>query len=315
MDTIHGDAADLEKTLQQLQKQLNKKQQFEESVSTIKSLLQKLYSSASPSIQNLFYTVICRTATVLKTRYTSPGFWNAGLALFIEAEQLISGTAEKKHLLSCIAQAREHLGEVENRSEDVVPAQTRTNRGFLFEGHLTVDPEPPQPDWLVQSNLLTAAATLFSGESSDGQAGRTPEEATDMVRRLVERLDEIVPMILDDGPVAPRAPPASKELVAKLPVTIVTEEILLKLGKDAGCAICTENLVLNDKMQELPCKHVFHPACSKPWLDEHNSCPVCRFELQTDDHAYESWKEREKEAEEDRKGAANAIRGGEYMYV
>ena len=30
---------------------------------------------------------------------------------------------------------------------------------------------------------------------------------------------------------------------------------------------------------------------------------------------YENWKEREKEAEEDRKGAANAIRGGEYMYV
>lgn len=51
------------------------------------------------------------------------------------------------------------------------------------------------------------------------------------------------------------------------------------------------------------------------WQDEHNSCPICRHELKTDDHAYESWKEREKEAEEERKGAANAVRGGEYMYV
>lgn len=49
--------------------------------------------------------------------------------------------------------------------------------------------------------------------------------------------------------------------------------------------------------------------------DEHNSCPICRHELLTDDHKYESWKEREKEAAEERKGAANALRGGEYMYV
>ena len=51
------------------------------------------------------------------------------------------------------------------------------------------------------------------------------------------------------------------------------------------------------------------------WQDEHNSCPICRHELRTDDHEYESRKEREKEAEEERKGAANAVREGEYMYV
>lgn len=69
-----------------------------------------------------------------------------------------------------------------------------------------------------------------------------------------------------EGDSAPRAPPASKEVVAKLPVITITNEILAKLGPDAECAICKENLVVDDNMQEMPCKHTFHPPCLKPWL-------------------------------------------------
>lgn len=72
--------------------------------------------------------------------------------------------------------------------------------------------------------------------------------------------------MLDDGPAAPRAPPASKQVVANLPVITVTDEFLMKLVADAECAICREVLVVDDKMQELPCKHMFHPPCLKPWL-------------------------------------------------
>jgi E3 ubiquitin-protein ligase AIP2 len=72
--------------------------------------------------------------------------------------------------------------------------------------------------------------------------------------------------IPENDAVPRRVPPASKEVVAKLPVITLDEEILAKLGKDAECAICRENLVVSDKMQELPCKHTFHPPCLKPWL-------------------------------------------------
>ncbi|CAL0332210.1 unnamed protein product [Lupinus luteus] len=303
--------------LEELKKQLGKKQHFESAVSSLKSLLQRSYQSASPSLRKSFYTVICRVSTVLKTRYTAPGFWNAGLGLFEQAHLLVSEPSEKQHLKACIAQAREHLHVEDNPSQPLQPRQNHTNAGYLFEGHLTVDPEPPQPQWLVHENLLSTAATLFAAETSQGSVANdtTPENTANVLQELLTRLEEVVPLMVDDGPVAPRVPPASKEVVAKLPVITLTEEILAKLGKDAECAICREELVLNDKMQELPCKHTFHPPCLKPWLDEHNSCPICRYELQTDDHAYESWKEREKEAEEERKGAENAIRGGEYMYV
>lgn len=63
-----------------------------------------------------------------------------------------------------------------------------------------------------------------------------------------------------------RPPPASKEVVANLPVVTVTDEVLARLGSETQCAVCRENLAIGDKMQELPCKHLFHPPCLKPWL-------------------------------------------------
>lgn len=319
----------LKQKLQELQKQLGKKLMFEEAVSSIRSLLHQFYPSASPSLRNSFFTVISRVATILKTRYTSPGFWSAGLGLFLEAEQLVSESSENQHLKTCIARAREQLSEIENQPEE--SAQNRRNQGYLFEGHLTVDQEPPPPQWLVQSNLMSAlAATMSQAQTSQDS---TSDGSNNLPQELMDRIHELIPNISDEsnnlpqemidrlvamfpeGDSVSRAPPASKEVVAKLPVITITDEILAKLGPDAECAICKENLLVNDSMQEMPCKHTFHPPCLKPWLDEHNSCPICRHELRTDDHEYESRKEREKEAEEERKGAANAVREGEYMYV
>ncbi|XWS26503.1 hypothetical protein CRYUN_Cryun26dG0037400 [Craigia yunnanensis] len=302
----------LKQQLKELQKQLGKKQRFEEAVFSINSLLKLHYPYASPSLRKSFYSVVCRVATILKTRYTAPGFWLTGLRLFQFLESLVSDPFEKGYLRNCISQAKEHLNEIEN---PVPLSKSSQNRGYLFDGHLTVDPEPPQPQWLVQSNLMNGLASAATAESSQGSAVNvnTVENVANVLEQLINHFDTVLPEILENEGGVRRVPPASKEVVAKLPVITLTEEILAKLGSDAECAICKENLVVGDNMQELPCKHTFHPPCLKPWLDEHNSCPICRYELQTDDHDYESWKEREKEAEEERKGAANAVRGGEYI--
>ncbi|KAF7846923.1 hypothetical protein BT93_L3570 [Corymbia citriodora subsp. variegata] len=276
----------LELQLQELQKQLVKKQKFEESVSSIKSILQRCYPSASPSLRQSIYSVVCQVAKILNTRYTAPGFLLAGLELFKEAESLVSHPSEKEHLKSCIAQAREQLHIADNPT----PESTKSNatraliesRGYLFEGHLPVDREPPWAHWLVQSDLLNTVSMPTAAESSHQMEDPNMSETdVNLILELMNNLDMTSPEILDNIP-------ASKEVVAKLPVITLSEEILVKMGCDAECAICKENLVVNDEMQELPCKHMYHLHCLKPWLDEHNSCPICRYELQTDDHAYES---------------------------
>ncbi|CAN6196043.1 unnamed protein product, partial [Urochloa humidicola] len=324
MSAAVTDEAALEARLQALRQRLGKKQQFEEVVADLAAVVRDRYAGASPALRKSMYSTVCRVATVLQTRYTAPGFWRAGLNLFVGTEKLVTNPAEKEHLKSCISRAREHLDEKEN--EDSMPSSREADDRFLFEGHLTVGQEPPPPAWLVADNLARELSILTeSSGNQDGNSNITESGAEDMApaimnflesisgdRDLETALEESLQGIIEHPP---RAPPASKEVVANLPVITVTEEVIARLGSETECAVCRENLVVGDKMQELPCKHLFHPPCLKPWLDENNSCPICRHELRTDDHVYESRKEREKEEEEDRRGAANAVRGGEFMYI
>lgn len=125
------------------------------------------------------------------------------------------------------------------------------------------------------------------------------------------------------------APPASRDVVDNLPKRVV------KIGCEnpsEKCAIC---LKVNDRdgdgddegdnepkgktesnseriFNVLPCTHSFHSSCILPWLSKTNSCPLCRFELKTDDEAYERMKMnrlRAKEREEDLETLHNSMFG------
>ncbi|KAG1665412.1 hypothetical protein FOA52_005754 [Chlamydomonas sp. UWO 241] len=50
-----------------------------------------------------------------------------------------------------------------------------------------------------------------------------------------------------------------------------------------ACTVCTESFQSSERVVELPCQHCFHGDCIKPWLAEHNTCPVCRFALEVED--------------------------------
>ncbi|KAG2691186.1 hypothetical protein I3843_09G219700 [Carya illinoinensis] len=85
------------------------------------------------------------------------------------------------------------------------------------------------------------------------------------------------------------APPAALSLVNSLPCVVIDEQHEKHEG--LACAICKEVLTSGTKANQLPCFHLYHPSCILPWLTTRNSCPLCRYELPTDDKDYEEGKQ------------------------
>jgi Ring finger domain len=48
------------------------------------------------------------------------------------------------------------------------------------------------------------------------------------------------------------------------------------------CIICNE--VITTTAVRLPCSHMYHPHCLTPWLQAHDTCPLCRCSLPTLGH-------------------------------
>lgn len=110
-------------------------------------------------------------------------------------------------------------------------------------------------------------------------------------------IEIIVNDIIQNEILSHGTPPASKQAVESLTKYKFTKDNITVLGTENCCSVCKDEFNEGDEAMKLPCNHFFHIDCIVPWFSEHNSCPVCRFELPTDDEEYEKMK-REKGGEE-----------------
>ncbi|CAI9767408.1 unnamed protein product [Fraxinus pennsylvanica] len=101
-------------------------------------------------------------------------------------------------------------------------------------------------------------------------------------------LEQLIQQLAENDPNRYGTPPASKSAMEGLPVIKITEEILS--SDSSQCAVCKDSFELDEGAKQMPCKHIYHKDCILPWLELHNSCPVCRYELPTDDPDYENQK-------------------------
>ncbi|XP_066380326.1 E3 ubiquitin-protein ligase RING1-like [Miscanthus floridulus] len=102
-------------------------------------------------------------------------------------------------------------------------------------------------------------------------------------------LEQLIEQLAENDPNRYGTPPAAKSALSSLPDVVVTHT-MVAAAEGAECAVCKEDFSPGEVAKQMPCKHIYHTDCIVPWLELHNSCPICRFELPTDDPDYEGRK-------------------------
>ncbi|KAL6661751.1 hypothetical protein ACP70R_001135 [Stipagrostis hirtigluma subsp. patula] len=132
--------------------------------------------------------------------------------------------------------------------------------------------EPQEPEWEVLGHVPPPAAATTAAE--EGFVYTSDREAYEVL------------VAGGEGQFLKNKPPAARSAVEALPSAVVAagEE-----GEGEECVVCRDGVAAGQRVKRLPCSHRYHEECMQ-WLQVRNSCPLCRFELPTDDPEYETWK-------------------------
>ncbi|KAK3360929.1 hypothetical protein B0T24DRAFT_120136 [Lasiosphaeria ovina] len=156
-------------------------------------------------------------------------------------------------------------------------SQTQSQDGAAPQSPFAQDSPLFGPNSPIAGGFLGALMSLFN------PANFNPANAIfgDAVYSQ-EAYDRIMTQLRDQA--APGgAPPASKTAIDHLEVKEV-DDVMLEGDGDGStrCVICVDEMVKGEQAWVLPCSHFFHGDCVKPWLEQHNTCPVCRRSIEED---------------------------------
>ncbi|KFK41230.1 hypothetical protein AALP_AA2G102300 [Arabis alpina] len=91
---------------------------------------------------------------------------------------------------------------------------------------------------------------------------------------LVDHTDDAFTDVMPNERTGP--PPASQFAIEAVKTVTVAED---DLAKEKVCAICKEDFEVGEEGKVLKCLHLYHSSCIVSWLNIHNTCPICRFEV------------------------------------
>lgn len=158
------------------------------------------------------------------------------------------------------------------------PPRLHSQRRYRSRGSSRPD-RSPAVEGIVQQFL----AGLFA---NSGVPGSTPLSWTGMLHSNPGDyawgqggLDAVITQLLgqfeNTGP-----PPAEKEKISSIPTVNVSQD---QADCSMECPVCKEDFAVGEPVRQLPCNHFFHSDCIVPWLEMHDTCPVCRKGLNGED--------------------------------
>lgn len=150
------------------------------------------------------------------------------------------------------------------------------------------DEDAFDPFAFLQSHLANLSAgganiEFVIADRSGGGSGRLPANLGDYF--IGPGLEQLIQQLAENDPNRYGTPPAAKSAIEALEDKTVDEDMMS--SELAQCPVCMDEFELGMVVKQMPCKHVYHSDCIVRWLELHNSCPVCRYELPTDDADYE----------------------------
>lgn len=68
-----------------------------------------------------------------------------------------------------------------------------------------------------------------------------------------------------------------------------SETVSIRFGiVSTECTICQEVFGVGEEVLKLHCRHTYHSQCVSSWLENHNTCPLCRLEMPVEEKPVQS---------------------------
>ncbi|KAM0897987.1 hypothetical protein ACQ4PT_022215 [Festuca glaucescens] len=139
--------------------------------------------------------------------------------------------------------------------------------------------------WTWRMNVTRRANMINLMAEMEGTDIATPFVGNPGDYADATQFEMILQQFAEDNNSRRGAPPAATSFVGNLPSLVISA----RHTADGGviCPVCKDLMPIETRAKQLPCMHLYHSSCILPWLSSRNTCPVCRYELPTDDPEFE----------------------------